>query len=176
MDSTSEGCRQYCLVCWAMTWSRPTVLYVPGFGLCSGAPVSHMSEQTWGSAIGPFGWCKPPRKLKLLRKGARGSVDLPNTNLPSVSAVGNQLHSSISCCFAGSGMPCAVYRAQHGRGTLPLTSLPMASRTGKASATPPIPKRKARRSRGVFVTSLLEEQLARDDVPDHVAHPLAACL
>src|SRR5581483_5610856 len=107
-ESTSEGCRQYFLVCRATTWSRPAVLYVPGRGLCSGAPVSHMSEQTCGSAFGPFGWCRPPRKLRCLRNGASGSVDLPNTNPPSFWAVGNQLHSSIPCSFRGSDMPLAV--------------------------------------------------------------------
>ena len=36
-------------------------------------------------------------------------------------------------------MPLAVYIAQNRRGICPVTSAPMASRTGSASATPPIP-------------------------------------
>ena len=61
---------------------------MPGFGLCSGAPVSHMSEQMCGSAFGPLGWYSPPMKLSCLRNGLSGSVDLPNTNSPSRSAGG----------------------------------------------------------------------------------------
>src|SRR5581483_5565040 len=107
-ESTSEGCRQYFLVCRATTWSRPAVLYVPGRGLCSGAPVSHMSEQTCGSAFGPLGWCMPPRKLSFLRKGANGSVDFPNSNSPFAPLAGNQLHSLISCSGFGRDIPLAV--------------------------------------------------------------------
>ena len=43
------------LVCSAITWSRLAVLNVPGRGFCNGAPVSHMSEQIWGSFLGPLG-------------------------------------------------------------------------------------------------------------------------
>ena len=60
----------------------------------------------------------------------------------------------------------------------------MASSTGSASAAPPAPCRKARRSifndlligfSAVSVCSLLllEEKLVADDIADHVLHPVA---
>ena len=91
-----------------MTWSSATVLYVPGLGLCSGAPVSHMSEQVCGSALGPLGWYKPPMKLSFSRKGSRGWVDFPKENSAPCPAVGNQLHSSMPFCDLGSDIPLAV--------------------------------------------------------------------
>src|SRR4029077_20645691 len=107
-----DGWRQCCLVCRATTWSRATELNAPGLGLCCGAPVSHMSEQRCGSALGPLGRCRPPRKLSLSRNGRSGSVDLPNSkSFPSV--LGNQLHSSILWFGFGSDMPLAVYIAQN---------------------------------------------------------------
>src|SRR4051812_13252948 len=108
IDNTSDGCRQYCFVCSATTWSRLTLLYVPGLGLWSGAPVSHMSEQTCGSAFGPFGCSMPPAKLRFLRNGASGSVDLPNSKSPLTPFDGNQLHSLMPCSALGRDIPFAV--------------------------------------------------------------------
>src|SRR5581483_3906010 len=85
-------------------------------------------------------------KLSCLRNGASGSVDLPNVNSPFCEPAGNQLHSGTLCSAFGSDIPFAVYNAQKRRGICEVTSAPITSRTGSASATPPIPRRKARRS------------------------------
>src|SRR6478672_107300 len=119
-------------------------------------------------------------KLSCFRNALKGSVDFPNTNSPLFSAAGNQLHSFMPCSGFGSDIPLAVYIAQNRRGTCPVTSAPMASRTGNAKAAPPIPFRKARRSifRNVLIGNALillffQEQFAVHDESDHILHAVA---